>query len=78
MTRLDQSSKRVAGVPSSGMPFYTAQDERSSICMDCFLTVVPRDGQTLDDAQTAHECGVSKLDQEEREQCRKKRSKNFF
>jgi hypothetical protein len=76
MTRPAQSPRYGSGVPSSGMPFYTARDGRSSICMDCFLTVIPKDGQTLIEEQRDHECRVSKHDPDERDEHGNKRPKN--
>jgi hypothetical protein len=44
------------------MPFALGRDVNTSICTTCYLTVTPKSGQKLTEAQDEHTCGLSDND----------------
>lgn len=44
------------------MPFVPGRKAETSICLSCYLTVAPTQGQTLLEAEIEHVCGLSDHD----------------
>jgi hypothetical protein len=44
------------------MSFIYGRDANTSICTACYLTITPKPGQKLSEAQIEHVCGVSDSD----------------
>jgi hypothetical protein len=55
------------------MFFLQGRGANTSICTACYLTITPRHGQKLSEAQREHMCGVSDNDKVARQQARNRK-----